>query len=322
MKEASSLGWDLDEIQALIDGGIEERYDLEFKGAGSLDRRNPKSKTEITKDVSAMANSAGGTIIYGIAEATNAGDAPYAERIDPIDRSVFSSDALDQVIQSVQPKIEGIRITPIDIPGAPGQAVYVVTIPQSDTAHQAKDQKYHKRRNTTTDAMDDYEIRDIMNRSKHPKIRISFVFETYRDRLGLKVCVGNQGKVLARHVRAFIRMPMRLGIDIQEREGRPHVDIQSSTTTYCWKNLHYDFVGKSLSSEATHSGYAGTRKTEDCYITRGSPILPGTHQTSTYALSMTPDCLNALEGEEITWEAYADSAPVETGRLDLTTIDC
>lgn len=310
--------WSFEKIKSLIEGGIEERYDLEFKGARALKSKDPKSKNEIVKDVSAMANSAGGTIIYGIAETTGSGGAPYAESIEPIDRSIFSSDTLDQVIQSIQPRIDGLRIVPIDITNCPGQAVYVVQVPQSDTAHQASDKKYHKRQNTTTVAMDDYEIRDVMNRSKHPKIEIDFEFTPFPNHIGLRIKVGNSGGVIARHVRVFIQMPISLGIKVPEREGLPNMDVRRCTTEYCWKNLHYDFVGKSPASEATRKGWGDAKPTEDCYITRDSPILPSTNLTSTYALSLLPKNIEQIVDKKIHWEAYADNAPTVSGKFDLS----
>jgi hypothetical protein len=312
--------WDFAKIQALVDGGIEERYDLEYKGAGTLRPKDKKTKDEIVKDVSAMANSAGGTIIYGIAEKNSPGSAPHAEKIDPVNRSVFSADTLDQVIQSVQPKIDGVFITPIEVPDSDGKALYVVSVPQSVTAHQARDKKYHKRRNTTTDAMEDYEIRDVMNRGTSPKIRVSFIFETFPDKIGLKICVHNEGKIAANLVRVFIRLPLCMGLKIQEREGRLNLDGQTMTHEYYWKNLHYDFVGKSLASDATKTGWADTKPTEDCYVTRDSPILPNMNLTSNHAISLTPQNFDKIKGMQITWEAYADNAPARSGTLELDEV--
>ncbi len=319
-KPESSIKWDFARIKALIEGNIEERHDLEFKGAGKLRPKDKKTKEEIVKDVSAMANSAGGTIIYGIAEAGAQGSAPYAEMIDPVDRSAFSSDTLDQVIQSIQPKVEGLKIYPIDVPDEPGRAIYVVDIPQSVTAHQAKDKKYHKRRNTTTDAMEDYEIRDVMNRGKFPKIRVSFQFVTFPDRIGLNIHIINDGMVVANRVVVFIRLPMDLALSVSEREGQLKVDLATLTNEYCWENLHYDFVGKSLSSVETNSGWAGAKATEDCYVTRNSPILPNMSKTSSHKIELSPQNIDKIRGKSITWEAYADNAPVRSGDLDLDEI--
>lgn len=314
------LDWDFSRIQALIDGEIEERYDLEFKGARALRPKDMKSKEEIVKDVSAMANSAGGTIIYGIKEKDSPCNAPYAMKLDPVNRSVFSSDTLDQIIQSIQPKIDGVLITPIDVPKEAGKAFYVVTIPPSVTAHQARDKKYHKRRNTTTEAMEDYEIRDVMNRAKFPRVKVSFIFEPSLVSIGLKILVYNEGEIAAHVVRVFIRLPSCLGFKDEEGKNPPYINILTMTQEYCWKNLHHDFVGISLAPGVTNSDGGGSQPTKDCYVTRDSPILPKMNQTSNYALGLNPSNIDQLQGEEITWEAYADNAPVRSGHLNLDQV--
>ena len=63
----SPADWTESDVISLINLGEEEGSALEFKRAESLDP-SEKNKTEISKDVSAFANSAGGTIVYGIAE--------------------------------------------------------------------------------------------------------------------------------------------------------------------------------------------------------------------------------------------------------------
>ena len=59
--------WTESRLQNYITSEIEESLTLEYKSAEALDRNETKKK-EITKDVSAMANSAGGIIVYGISE--------------------------------------------------------------------------------------------------------------------------------------------------------------------------------------------------------------------------------------------------------------
>jgi predicted HTH transcriptional regulator len=55
-------------------------------------------KDEIAKDVSAFANSAGGTVVYGIAE--SAGKPSYAEALSPVDPKKYSQEWLEQVINT------------------------------------------------------------------------------------------------------------------------------------------------------------------------------------------------------------------------------
>ena len=58
---------DLGSINRLIADGIEEGINLDYKASPSLTRDSGPTN-EMCKDVSAFANSAGGQIIYGVAE--------------------------------------------------------------------------------------------------------------------------------------------------------------------------------------------------------------------------------------------------------------
>src|SRR5260370_40407954 len=55
------------DLQRLVDEGLEETLSLEYKASPALVRES-KAINELCKDVSAMANSAGGQIIYSIEE--------------------------------------------------------------------------------------------------------------------------------------------------------------------------------------------------------------------------------------------------------------
>ena len=148
-----------EDIEALISSRTEESLNLEYKRAAALDKED-KQKNEISKDVSAMANSAGGRILYGVKEDP---DKRFPEAPDPIKRTSFTTETLQQIIESrIQPKIPGVGIYAIPI--TEETAIYVDDIPQSTTAHQASDKKYYKRVNNESRPMDDYKIRDVMNR--------------------------------------------------------------------------------------------------------------------------------------------------------------
>ena len=56
----------IEDINALITAGVEECTTLEYKS--DINTSNDKWKGEMAKDISAMANANGGTIIYGIKE--------------------------------------------------------------------------------------------------------------------------------------------------------------------------------------------------------------------------------------------------------------
>lgn len=155
-----------DDLRAMIAAGVEESLELEYKRCESLDRTDGRP-TEISKDVSAFANSVGGHLIYGLEEdkATRT-----AKAISPVDSGKFPKEWLEQVINSrIQPRIAGLRIEPVTLTtfGA-GMVAYVVEIPEGQTAHQASDHRYYKRYNFQSIAMEDYEVRQTMNRAVKP----------------------------------------------------------------------------------------------------------------------------------------------------------
>lgn len=165
MKEAQF--WQEEDLNLLIRNRHEESIGLDYKRADSLHSSDGK-KTEISKDVSAFANSIGGTILYGMEENPTAPH--YAAALSPIDSGAYSKEWLEQVINSrIHPRISGIVINSIELKtAAPGKFAYAVVVPESTTAHQAFDKRYYKRFNFESIAMEDYEVRQVMNRTSRP----------------------------------------------------------------------------------------------------------------------------------------------------------
>lgn len=127
----------IEDIKALIAQGAEENLNLDYKGAAALGTSDGIKK-EIAKDVSAMANSDGGIIIYGVKESDEEGKKHLPEKVDPVNRIEFTKERLEQIIQSnIHPKIESLKIHPISLDN-PEHVIYVVEITQSMTCHQTK----------------------------------------------------------------------------------------------------------------------------------------------------------------------------------------
>jgi hypothetical protein len=161
--------WDQARLQRYISEGIEESLTLEYKAGEALGAGNGR-RGEIAKDVSAMANSAGGIIIYGIAEHAERELQHRPARFAPVNRRECSKETLEQIISSnIQPRLSGVKIYPVPLFNDPLQVAYVVIIPQSDTVHQVGfNNKYYKRFNFEAIPMADYEVRDVLNRGTHP----------------------------------------------------------------------------------------------------------------------------------------------------------
>ena len=163
-KDSYSIG----DIENLINNEVEENIHLDYKAAGALDKKDDKKRNEITKDISAFANSDGGIIIYGVSEEDH-----KPKEISPIDGRIYTKECLENVIQLIQPRIDDLKIYPIrgdDI----GQSIYVVKIPRSNNApHMAKDKRYYKRFNFKSEPMEDYEVKDLFNRASTPQLLIT-----------------------------------------------------------------------------------------------------------------------------------------------------
>lgn len=301
-----------EDLQYLIENRIEENFELEYKESRALGRQDRKI-LEIAKDVSAMANSAGGILIYGIAE-----DGHFPESITPIDNNDYSKEWLENIITSnISPKIADLQIITIAVDNG---FVYVVKIPQSAIAHQnTRDYKYYKRRNFKVDPMLDYEIKDIMNRAKYPVIELEFEIEEKEDyskkydsyimedapiydpKFFLKVRAINKGKVYANFVNYFVELP----IDLLLEEDSSHLKkIEKDVVEYYGENTFKD---------SPHD------------TSRFDPILPSLYSRSEkILLNIKSECNikpSKLDSREIRWRVYADNAPIQEGSITLSAIN-
>lgn len=159
----------IDDIKSLIDNEVEESIYLDFKDAKALDKNDLKKK-EISKDVSAFANSDGGIIVYGISEKNH-----KADHITFIDGNIYTKEWLEQIINSsIQRRISEILIYPIRNLGKIEETIYIVKIPKSlDAPHLNKDKKFYKRFNFESVPMEEYEIRQSYGRKLKTKLIIN-----------------------------------------------------------------------------------------------------------------------------------------------------
>ncbi|NAY90603.1 ATP-binding protein [Muricauda sp. JGD-17] len=167
MKELHKLeSYDFETIKSFIENEIEESIHIEFKSAGALSKKDGQKK-EVSKDVSAFANSDGGIIIYGIEEKNH-----KAHDFSFIDGNVFTKEWLEQIISStVNRNIPDLKIFPIRNSGIISNTIYVVQIPSSlDAPHMARDKKYYKRFNFESVPMEEYEVRQLYGRKVKSKL--------------------------------------------------------------------------------------------------------------------------------------------------------
>lgn len=145
------------DLNNLINGKVQESLHLDYKSSPALSMKN---RDEIAKDISAMANSDGGLIIYGIEEKDHF---PYRLDDGVPDNSITREWLENILLSSISPSIPGIKI--VQIPASRGHSYFAIEIPKSYSGpHQAPSKRYYKRYNFKSAPMDDYEIRDISTR--------------------------------------------------------------------------------------------------------------------------------------------------------------
>ena len=201
------LGWGGCHI--LIKNKINESTTLEYK-----DPRSLENKYEISKDVSAMANSDGGVIIYGLCD-DDKDDAP--DKIGWIlDHKKI--EMIEQVIQSrITPKIDGLKINKILNNDDGSKFIIVVIVPKSDTApHQdyldKDNRRYWRRNNYNIRQMEHYEIEDLFFKRKRPSLEVSLI-DTNKIEPTYPIEILNKGKIMAEKIKIKLLIPHQFNVN-------------------------------------------------------------------------------------------------------------
>jgi hypothetical protein len=187
--------WREQDLLDLITNGVQENLNLDYKHRASLDN-NDVRKNEIGKDVSAFANSDGGTLVYGMEEN---GHLPV--RLEGVDPSVTTREWLEQVINSkIRPKVDAIRINPIPLTAPRTGTVFVVYVPASPrAAHMASDHKHYKRYNFQSVPMEHYELEDVRRRHAGPllSLGVTQLMPAGANRVRIDFLIRNASPVMA-----------------------------------------------------------------------------------------------------------------------------
>ena len=152
-----------------------------------------------------------------------------------MDCTLFFREWLGQVVNHIEPKIGGLKIFPVHVGPGEQDFCYVVEVPQSDTAHQSRTLRYYKRANFEAVPMRDYEIRDVMNRRKHPKIRVQVMLRPTQFLIKLT----NDGSIMARHYMVRLEFPTSIdGVPILIGSEKERTIANEPSGSYWIKKLY------------------------------------------------------------------------------------
>lgn len=288
--------WTESRLQNFITSEIEESLTLEYKSGEALDRNETKKK-EITKDVSAMANSAGGIIVYGIREFEQENKRHLPEKITPVDRREFPREWVEQIIQAIRPRIDGIVIHSVNLSSGENDVAFIIEIPQSNTAHQASDHRYYKRFNFQAVPMEDYEIRDVMFREQTPNISLKFLIEITHETQNLLVQARNNGSAFAQYVACFLDVPIGL---LKNIENKMNVKDGGKFYRHRLTNLNQEYADEQFRANF--------------------PLLRSMIMNWKIPLNSEFETLREME-LSLKWKLYADNALPKEGKISLKEIE-
>lgn len=167
-----------DEVAALVANEIPEGRNLDYKedfpSKSAKNRQNSPGllnldASEFLADVSAFANTAGGTLIYGVPEKKTEDGKNTGLPDSPVGVGGAEPEQLDQKVRtlesllrtSLDPRVAGIRVVPV--PGYERGPVFVVQVPRSFQAPHAvrrsKNFSYHARTTGGSHVMSTSELR-------------------------------------------------------------------------------------------------------------------------------------------------------------------
>jgi len=177
-----------EDVERIVRLGLQESLYIEFKSGrpNNVD----KFKNDIAQDISAFANSDGGTLIIGIMEENH-----HPIGIDGVDEERFSRESLGQTIaHKISPPIPGLRIEALS---SGDKTVLVVQVPKSLSApHQGPKHVYYRRYEFHCQPMAHYEIEDLRWRQTYVEPLVVVTTAT-RGAILSAVDVRNPGKFAA-----------------------------------------------------------------------------------------------------------------------------
>lgn len=158
------MSWTETDLNDLM--GQSESIRREFKSGRLIDNtQQSKWVEQLSKEISAFANTEGGELFLGIDEDKKS-KPRVATGLDGIPIAI-APERLQQLIEgNVSPYLSGIRVNRVRLSRQEDRAVFIIQIPQGSTAYQANDGRYYGRSEFEAKYLPDHEIRLRMSRGR------------------------------------------------------------------------------------------------------------------------------------------------------------
>jgi len=318
---------------------------LEVKGRQALDLTlssvdENDVKSNMSKAISAFANSGGGTLVFGLLNPNRKwevddGGVDLAvkkpstrEWLEDIIPTLVDFPLLSFNVYAIQGKENNSQISE-------GRAIFIIEISDSEQApHQATDHRYYVRVGGKSRPIGHRLVADIFGRRSYPKIQLEFIAKSSfyyessfiptfsettleekpkRRKWELVIRAFNSGKIFAQYINCFVSIPAALvptdelefdytsDDDFEEIDGIKYV-------TWSKKNTRRDIIeAKAFGANQYGSSWF-------------DPVLPN------LAFSWDWDIFEGFDKEKhgdlkIFWEVYADNAAPQKGFILVRDIE-
>lgn len=316
----SVFEWNEDYLLNLTPGEFDW---LEIKDSRKLDFSLPKSNSinevtnELSKQLSAFANSGGGTLVYGLSDTS----INVPRKIDQFGGvSLTLKNSTKEWLEDIIPGLVDNRLSTFNVYVITNQnnpkslipderGIFLIDIPASEQApHQANDNKYYARIGGKSRPIGHQLISDIFGRAKYPKMklycRVTSKDNTFVEPATFIFFCKNIGKIYANYVNGFINVPAHLfGPSMQ------FVREKKSVRVFEIENMVPDIVGTST-----------VGMVERHTIKRYKPVLPNLGFSINVAFPLSQYDLEKFSHEIIYWSIYADNAPVAEDKITIGEI--
>lgn len=166
-------------VEAMLKRKEQEDVDLDFKvkldpTRGDLDK---KEREILAPALSAMANSMGGAVIYGIDCRKGSDQVDGAEAAQPITGLArFTSDLRINIPNLAMPRLEEVSIDVLERPGSVDCGIVMISVARSERrphrSEAAGDKRYYKRSGSNTVQMEHFDIEDAFSRQSVARLEL------------------------------------------------------------------------------------------------------------------------------------------------------
>lgn len=167
-------------LAQLVSNKQQEGVDLEFKRKANPDtgEASREDRTNLGIALSALSNSMGGVMVWGVRAAKDSEKIDCATELKPIaEISRFKSDVARLVSQAIMPRHEGIMVEAIAASSPLGAGYLVIHVERSERRpHRCEfgDKQYFKRVGDSSIAMEHYDIEDSFKRLVVPWLELKW----------------------------------------------------------------------------------------------------------------------------------------------------